>query len=318
VYFGWTHLFAGDVDSRASLYLFDRLMGLNSSEVPQENPKQRPFDYVSVHRDMDRPARGLTTSGSARLLYDDDGNTESGLLAPSIQNIDVREDSSTFVIRGKFGSDPRSSGGGQVSINGSSQLVIKSWDTGEIVVEVPRSGPNAAGDIVVWSKGRKSNTRRVSRWRGIGAAPAPSPPATAGGPWDFNLQFITGSGTLKWEGGVDLRFRGDLSSYREEAGGDPKFRTIPFSIAQDSHGALEASGTDGDNVWSGVASITTRAANPSAQNVVDGVGEIDTETPFMRLALYITVVEGMIGTFEDITYPIPAVWGFERRAALPR
>ncbi|MCI0435744.1 MAG: hypothetical protein L0271_19195 [Gemmatimonadetes bacterium] len=313
VYFGWTAPFQANVDSEATLYLFDRLLGLNDPGVPQENPKQRPFDYVSVHNDMARPARGLTTSAGARLDYRP-GNTESGLLAPSIKNMHVDEDSSLLVITGKFGSDPRSSGGGEVSINGSStnQLQIKSWDKEQIVAQIPLSGPNSAGDVVVWNRGRRSNTRRLSQWRGfLPAPPISSPAAPSGAPWDFNLQFITGDGTRKWEGGVDLHFRVDLSSYRDAAGEPPRFRTIPFQIARDSHGELEASGTssDGAEVWSGIARITTRLADPTAKNVVDGVGEIDTTSPFMRLALYITVLDGMIGTNPGFTYMIPAVWG---------
>ncbi len=315
VYFGWTAPFRADVDSKATLYLFDRLLGLNDPGASPENPKQRPFDYVSVHADMARPGRGLTTSEGARLEYKT-GNTESGLLAPSIQNMRVEEDSGVLVLTGKFGTDPRSTpGGGEVSINSSStgQLQIKKWEKEQITVQLPLSGPNSAGDVVVWNQGRISNARRLTEWSLTGAAPAhpAGHKSAASGPWNFNLQFIPGEGTLKWEGGVRLHVRVDLSSYREEAGESPRSRVVPFQIARDSYGEMEASGAsaDGSDIWSGTAPITTRLADPGAPNVVDGIGEIETTSPFMRLALYITVTEGLLGMSQGFTYTIPAVWG---------
>jgi hypothetical protein len=315
VYFGWTAPFHADDDSKATYYLFDRLMGLNDPIAPLENPRQRPFDYVSVHNDMARPARGLTTSATATLTYKA-GSTESGLLAPTIERADVEESTGLLVLKGKFGSDPRSSGGGEVSINSRStgQLQIESWGKEEIRARLPLTGESSAGDVVVWNRGRKSNARRLSQWKLTSPSPAPLIPlARRSGSmvtWPWNLQFLTGEGTLKWEGGVDLHIRVDLSSYREQAGDQPKYRVVPFQIAADSRGELEASGTNGSDSWSGTAQITTRLANPAAPNVVDGVGELEPELHLMRLALYITVTQGLTGTNEGgITYDIPAVWG---------
>ena len=306
VYFGWTWLFQADDDSKASLYLFDRLLGLNDPSIVPENPKQRPFDYVSVHKDMDRPGKAMTRSASARLEYQP-GNTESGLLAPSIQNMHVEEDSSILVINGKFGSAR-----GEVWIN-ASQPPIKDWTKEQIRVEIPVSGQSSAGDVHVRSQGRRSNTRRLGQWKPFSPAPGTLPPASASSPastnWSFNLQFLTGEGTLKWEGGVHLHIRADLGSYREEAGEPPKYRTIPFQIARDSYGELEASGSSGGTVFGGIGRITTRLADPAARNVVDGIGEIDTESPYMRLALYISVAEGMYVESEGIRATLPAVWG---------
>jgi hypothetical protein len=294
VYFGWTAAFRADIDSRATSYLFDRLLGLNwSGGGPQESPPQRPFDYVSVHRDMGRVSRGLTTSANATLGYWP-GGTESGLLAPSIQYMDVEEESNTVVLKGKFGGEQ-----GEVEINGTSTgLRITSWTKEEIRVEIPVSGPHSAGDVVVWNKGRRSNTRRLSEWRPR-----------------FNLEFKA-DGTLKWEGEVWLHIRADLSSYREEAGDPPQYRTVPFQIARDSDGELEASGIysipfGSTTVWSGIARITNRMADPLAPNLVDGIGEVTTTSPFMRVALFVTAMRGMISTSDDgIEFDIPAVWGY--------
>jgi hypothetical protein len=305
VYFGWTHTFHADDDSKATLYLFDRLLGLNDPTIMPENPKQRPFDYVSVHRDMDRATKALTRSAAARLEYQP-GNTESGLLAPSIQNMHVEEDAGLLVINGKFGSDR-----GEVWIN-ASQPPISSWDKEEIKVEIPLTGLNSAGEVQVRSNGRKSNVRSLSQWKPFSPAPGIFSPASASSSpstnWSFNFQFIPGSGTLKIEGGVHLHIRADLSSYREEAGDPPKFRAFPFQIARDSYGELEASGSNAGTVFGGVGHITTRMADPTAVNVVDGVGEIDTEIPAMRLALYISVTEGMYAEGDGIRLAMPMVW----------
>jgi hypothetical protein len=218
----------------------------------------------------------------------------------------VEEDSSILVINGKFGSDR-----GEVWIN-ASQPPIKDWGKEQIRVEIPVSGQSSAGDVQVRSKGRKSNTRRLSQWKPFSPAPGISSPASATSAastnWSFNLQFLTGAGTLKWEGGVHLHIRADLSSYREEAGESPKYRTIPFQIAPDSHGELEASGSSGSTVFTGIGHITTRLANSAAPNVVDGVGEIATDPPSMRLALYISVTEGMYAESDGIRVPLTMVW----------
>ena len=305
VYFGWTWLFHGDEDSKASLYLFDRLLGLNDPAIVPENPKQRPFDYVSVYRDMDRPGKALTRSASAVLQYAP-GNSEAGLLAPSIQNFEVNEDSSILVINGKFGSDR-----GEVWIN-ASQPPIKDWGKEQIRVEIPVSGQSSAGDVQVRSRGRWSNMRRLGQWKPFSPAPGTLTPAPASSAastnWSFNLQFLTGEGTLKWEGGVHLHIRADLASYREEAGDPPKYRTIPFQIARDSYGELEASGSNEGTTFGGLSRITTRLADPTATNVVDGVGEIDTDPPAMRLALYISATDGMYAEGDGIRAPLTMVW----------
>ena len=41
---------------------------------------------------------------------------------------------------------------------------------------------------------------------------------------------------------------------------------------------------------------------------MDGVGEIDTESPFMRLALYITVEDGLYVESDGLRFPLTAVW----------
>jgi hypothetical protein len=296
VYFGWTNVFWGDVDGEATQYLVDRLLGLNDPGQAAENPPQRAFDYVSVYKDLE--AIGLTTSitqyGPAKLDYWPKTN-RSGPLAPSIERMFVLEDSSLLILAGKFGSQR-----GEVSMNGSSTtaLNIRSWKPDTIRVEIPVSGPYSAGDVVVWSQGRKSNTRRLSEWRPT-----------------FKVQFIEGHGTAKWEGEVRLHIRADLASFRREAGETPVHRTVPFQIARDSEGEIEGSGDNGATgsnkvEWRGTATLTNRIANPLAPNLIEAEGEIDTETPAMRLFLFINAPVGITLISDSDSVSLPVVWAY--------
>lgn len=297
VYFGWTDTFWPVADGLAAAFLFDRLLGTNTSTISiggtnirKENPDQRPFDYASVYQDM--VSRNLVTSARATLLYQP-GAPESGPLAPTIQYMDVDEtrggskDYGLLILTGKFGTDP-----GEVKI-GNQELDVQSWGKERITARIPVSGPQSAGDVVVWSKGRKSNPRRLTDWR----------PTFH---WEFKPP---NAGSLKMEGELHLHFRADAASYREEAGKAPKYRTVQFSLAGDSFGELEASGTENKTKWEGVADISNRIARGS-QNLMDGIGEIETEVPFMRLALFVVVLNGMesVDLERGVRITLPMVW----------
>jgi hypothetical protein len=200
--------------------------------------------------------------------------------------MDVDEQQGQLILTGEFGLDP-----GEVKVNGVA-LVIDRWDDEHIKAFIDRSGPASAGNVVVWSKGRKSNQRRLTDWRPT-----------------FHWDFITGSGTQKYIGELYLHFRGDVAPYREEIGKTPKFRMVPFTLASDSYGDLEASGREGDNEWRGTAVISNRIALGS-QNLMDGNGEIDTESPDMRFAFFVVAISGMtnVNTVLGRTTPLAMAW----------
>jgi len=215
----------------------------------------------------------------------------------------VLEDSSLLIIAGKFGSQM-----GEVSVNRNSSpasggcpecLSIKQWTPDTIRAEIPLSGPYSAGDVVVWSKGRMSNARRLSEWRPT-----------------FKVEFVEGFGTHRWDGEIRLHFRADVSSFRQEAGKAPKYDTVPFQIARDSEGEFVASGEymvpgGGKDKWIGTAHLTNRIANPFSPNQIESQGEIDTESPALRLFLLAIATDGMkiINNGTD-TVPMPTVWGY--------
>jgi hypothetical protein len=296
VYWGWTSGFQAGVDFRASKYVFDRMLGLNRFE--RRTPRLRPFDYVSIKEDMvrqniDRSPQLLP--GSYAYLTYTVGNTESGLMAPSIQYLDVDEATNTLYITGKFGREEP-----VVEINGQ-ELDVKNHTDVLIEADIPPSGPKSAGNVVVWNEQRQSNTRVLSEWRPT-----------------FHLEFVEGHGSppLKWGGDIELHFRADVTSYRDEVWEQPRFRDVKFTLARDSHGELTASGENVVNgtgqKWEGSAPIVSRIANPTAPNYLEGLGVIDTEFRQLRLFFYVVIFEGMkvvqvpSGDDESIAY----VWAY--------
>jgi hypothetical protein len=299
VYFGWTGSFKDGVDNNASQYAFDRLLGLN--EYLPEAIKQRPFDYVSVKKDLAREGydfdRAPTGGIPPVLTYEPGPNGPSGLLAPSIQYMDVNEQNGTLILTGQFGSEEP-----DVEINGS-PMSLRTWGPKQIVADLEDSGPRSAGYVVVKSRGRQSNTRVLTQWRPV-----------------FNIQFLEGSGSppLKWEGPIKLHFRADIASYRDESGEDPKYRMVPFHAARDSDGDITASGSRPSGgtttTWFGTSHVVNMLLSPSAANVLGMQGEVDTENAQMNMFFFVSVTNGMWirntppGPPSDVA--IPYVWAY--------
>ena len=291
-YWGWDGSFNDGSDNIASAYIFDRLLGLNTTSdpnVPPESPKQRPFDSQSIKDDMQaRKHYDEIKNGSVELVYIP-GNDPAGPLVPSIKYMDVDETTKTLILSGQFGDDQP-----EVRINGAPQT-LRSWNKNEIHVELKDTGASSAGNVVVISKGRTSNTRVLSEWRPT-----------------FNLQFIALEGTKKWEGPLRLHFRADVAPYREEAGETPRYRTVDFALSQDADGDITASGSEGTNLWTGTAHVVNRLAFPQAINVMDGIGEIETRTPAMRMFFEVTVLDGLLAKQPgEPDVILPVVWAYE-------
>lgn len=287
VYWGWTFSMTDGADNLTTRYLFDRLLGLN--QFQPESPIQRPFDYESVWQDMTGSLVGITPNGS-HLDHVAGPNGPSGLLAPSIKYMNVDESTGTLYLSGEFGDEKP-----EVRINGAPQRV-SSWNESQIQVALPMSGSSSAGNVVVLSRNRPSNTRVLSEWRLL-----------------FTIRFIEGRGTLKWEGPSRVHIRADVGSYRDDAGQNPQYRIVPFTLVADSDGEITASGFDGNNMeWLGTAKITNRIADPNGRNQMDVVGEIETERPAMRMFFAVSAIDGMFAripsppSFMDV--PLAYVW----------
>jgi hypothetical protein len=296
VVIAWNGAFWAPDDHVAAKYLIDRLVGRNEHE--EEAPHQRPFDYASILADMEPLHKDRSywpVQGFAKLTAFPGDKGPAGLLVPSIKHMDMDESSNTLVLNGQFGSDIP-----VVTMNGSASGVsLLSWGPERIAVNIPASGPQSAGNVVVKANDRKSNARTLSDWRGA-----------------LNLSFRSGEGDQKWEGPINLHLRADVHSYREEAGQRPVSRWVPVQIARDTDGHLTASGsagTAGSRVfWEGRADLAARSGNPLAANPIDGVGEIDTDGRKLRIALFVTALHGMEVRHENsgIRAPLPAGWGY--------
>lgn len=125
----------------------------------------------------------------------------------------------------------------------------------------------------------------------------------------------SGAGHEKPEGEVRLHFRADVASFRKEAGQASEYRKAIFQVARDSEGELVGSGDNGKPdpnkvTWSDTARITNRIANPFAPNLIEAMGEFDTDSPALRLFLAVSAPEGMKVTTSGQTFPLPAVWAY--------
>ena len=97
------------------------------------------------------------------------GDTEFGVLAPSIQFLFSHPYDEELYLYGLFGKDPGNDG--QVTVGGS-QLAVKEWarddqtQLDKIVCTLPFEGAGSSGDVQVTVRDHKSNIRRLSLYKG--------------------------------------------------------------------------------------------------------------------------------------------------------
>ncbi len=222
-YFGWDATLGCVGGCYAAEFLFDRFLGANKA-FPRENPKQRPFDVAKVFADLQsrnfhiQPGGDGVNTFSSRMRYHP-GSSNFGLLAPSIQFLDLYAASDTLTINGIFGEDPGPNG--QVTVDGT-PLTIASWTPTVIKCQLPLRGPGSMGPVIVQSKGtdgadfRKSNVVNISQWEGT------------------VTQTREEDGTLKLTLNYDIRIRADIHSHRDEPGETPFKPITPFIFEKDA------------------------------------------------------------------------------------
>jgi hypothetical protein len=142
------------------------------------------------------------------------------VLTPSIEHMRVIEFDDTLVLYGLFGSDKP-----VVKIGGLEADVLD-WSPDRLMVKLDRTGAKSKGEVVVDSKGRLSNVRRITEWIV---------------PINYTLMFPDNE-PLKITGLVALRFRADVGEYREEAHGDIIKPIRTAVITRDSGADLVATG----------------------------------------------------------------------------
>jgi hypothetical protein len=222
---GWSHVVDTFAIIAAYRFIFDRLLGDNSTN-PKESPPQRPFDYEEVWADLKKHGLHLhpNSNGPVTEIRYHAGPGSFGLLAPSIQFVLINESADQAILKGIFGKPPP---GERAVLIGGLEAAVVSWEKEEIVCTLPRSGTGSAGDVEVWVRGHKSNVRRITEW-------------------NIPMRFAfkdPDHPPLKVSGDVFLRFRADVGDYRSHTHEAP-FQPIVGAVAtRDSSASLMGSGS---------------------------------------------------------------------------
>ena len=199
-YIGWTFETNEFMATQASQFIFDRLLGTNttgsgSTSIPKEDPIQRPFDLEKIFLDL--RGRGFDVCANGATLKYDSRVEEDLLLKPTIEKLEVDEYTSTLIIYGSFGSEK-----GKVSVGGQEITSISDWTPNAIVCGIPETGTGSAGDVIVSVNDRESNPVPITEWQ-------------------IRLNYATDDNGVRMEGAINLRIRADLHPRRTKPGEDP-------------------------------------------------------------------------------------------------
>jgi hypothetical protein len=219
-YLGWDKV---TTSTDEVLVFTDKLLGADS--VAMTDPPSRPFDARSVLAWMQKFALD-TASNGAKLVAVRDDDTETGILAPSIESLEMDEEHEQLIIYGNFGDDRANT---TVTVNGAQREVVDWQPRSRLIkVSMPVSGPGSAGEVKVKVRGIESNGRVLTEWRGA--------------------LIHVHKDVASLEEDITLRFhlRGDVASIRSNVG-LPAVKPadqITMIAAKDSVAECSASGSD--------------------------------------------------------------------------
>ncbi|MFM7321562.1 MAG: hypothetical protein ACKO5K_08580, partial [Armatimonadota bacterium] len=272
LYVGWSDWADDDHAVLVSKFVIDRLLGANLLS-PRETPNQRPFDFVQVYADLrarglharptKNPATGLAFANrTTEVVFTQGSKSQFGLLAPTLKTVLVDEYAGTAILLGTFGTPPESE---RAVLIGGIEAKTKSWAADRIVCELPKSGTGSAGDVVVFVRAHKSNTRRITRWR-----------------LNLRYKWFGELAPLVVSGEFGLDFRADVGDYRSKPAEAPTKPVRTAIAATGAKGTIVGSGTaqDADCTvsWSGSAQLETPGTVPNPTNIVGAIMEIDVKT----------------------------------------
>jgi hypothetical protein len=289
-YAGWTESVERGASTRASKYIFDRLLGANADEEYPAAPPQRPFDLIDVLQALARTPGANTITNptldqsnwiegdptwkfpfigipgikviTAKLQYAFAAGPPTPaqwvrLLAPSITQLTVDEVTNKLAIQGSFGSDSQ---GATVTVGGSALTIVPgSWRSDEI--QCSGLAPGLTGDVVVTVKGHKSNAVPLTLWKGQ---------------LHLKVEFLNQQ-TEKYDVNWILTFRGDAHGFRSFPDQPVFYPTVPGgpegaptiriqNTGRDSVVNYTATGTDDEQMQrvdiSGSGSIPYSTINP--------------------------------------------------------
>lgn len=291
--------------------MFDRLTSANF--IDARDPPNRAFHFDDVWDYLER--RGLLINPPS-----DDAIVPSfikrfgdgfDLTNPVITELQVAGINKMF-IRGEFGSEP-----GSVTIGGTT--VPSTWvEDGKVIgVDLPTGAgdpPGSHGDVVVTARGRKSNARTLTSWRGQITYLYEELPGD-------------GAGILSNTVTVDLHLRADPYAIRADVDGALKNNTWNIIPATDTKATWSAGGTRSFSGkffegWSGNGSLAFAwpafPPNESKFNIharIDAVEKRLQISPFFTQTPLVDITRASSGTTrEALRVPMNAL-GFYNPSA---
>lgn len=219
---------------------FDRMLGVN--QIATLTPGNRPFGSGPVitqlqEKGLDKFRKPHYTLFSVGFGGDDvnvtfDGNTTDALLAPSVRAVDVVDDAaaktSRFELFGNFGNKS-----GRLELNGS-PLTIQSWADNKVVATAPITEPGFGELQLFPPDGVGSNKVPVTEWQTT-----------------VTITSEIGTGTLRAEAKLDMRFRADVRGFRTRVDGPVEKPEITTTLEPQSSGTVRGSGRQDDVTFTG-------------------------------------------------------------------
>jgi hypothetical protein len=224
---GWTDEVDDQFAYKAMKYFIDRLLGVN--QISPENPKQRAFNVGQVLNDMAVHRNLIDDPYKHALLTATKLNDDFGLLSPTIQFLSIDDNGvqPKLIIAGIFGTDPGAANR-SVTINDEPLGNIE-WHSTGIYCDIPESGSNASGTVVVkvgsGDNARESNTVNITEWIGEMTYDRDDP------------------GSLAAQMKIKVRFLADIHSFRDEPGEPPFETTVLFGPRGDTKVDATSSGS---------------------------------------------------------------------------
>jgi hypothetical protein len=198
-YFGWTNVTNLFMASQASQFIFDRLLGTNTTgyptiaAIPQEDPVQRPFDLAKVYKDLHDRGFDVCANGATLKYQSTADPSDEILLTPTIEKLEIYESStdakSILQIYGSFGTRE-----GKVTVN-EIEMDNVQWSPSVITCSIPDGGQGYAGEVIVSVHDLHSNPVPLTSW-------------------NIKLTYSTNDNGIKLEGVIDLKLRADVHPSR--------------------------------------------------------------------------------------------------------
>ncbi|MDD1664168.1 MAG: hypothetical protein LUQ32_02330 [Methanomicrobiales archaeon] len=319
---GWTWKSYDPIGDETASYLFDRLLGANDFEgerpvkVPKEqhrapdNPRQRPFDWLTLMPDMAANFLGVATdtdnNTTTQIAFQAGVRGDFGLLRPSIEFVAVHENDKehTLTIHGLFGSGKSVRKKRVILWNDTTRKAdgtkknpailyevpqgnIEINDEGNEIVckKFPKNGNGHAGYVTVTINDLESNCVPLTGWEAKFTFTVNKPGTPAGSDQNIICR-------ITWE----TLIRGDVHDRRDRPGqnnpyligkvfNDVADREKPARFSHDS----TYKGKDYRIIWKGSGNIVPSADKKGVVAAAGTTHPYDTRHPRINLGMAVQV-----------------------------